>query len=103
MKKVVEERKDIVFFIKMYPLKQIQPEAYDKAKAILCEKSLALLDDAFQRKPLPKPSCDTKAVDESIQLAQRLGIQSVPTLIMPDGRVIPGARDAKPLIELITR
>ena len=100
MKKIVEERKDIAFFIKMNPLKN-HPGAYEKAKAIVCEKSLALLEDAHSGKPLPKPNCETTAVDESMKLAEKLGLSSVPTLILPDGRIMPGYKDAKTLINLI--
>jgi thiol:disulfide interchange protein DsbC len=100
MKKIIEERKDIAFYFKMYPLKS-HPAAYEKAKAIVCEKSLALLDDAYEKKPLPKPNCDTNAVDESIKLAEKLGLSSVPTSILPDGRVMPGFKDAKTLLTLI--
>jgi thiol:disulfide interchange protein DsbC len=100
MKKIIDERKDIVFYIKVYPLKN-QPEAYEKSKTILCEKSLALLEDAFEKKPIPKPKCETSAVDENIKLAQKLGITSVPSLVLPDGRVFPGYKDARSLIQLI--
>jgi thiol:disulfide interchange protein DsbC len=102
MKKVIKDRKDIVFFIKMFPLK-IHPGAYDKAKAITCEKSLALLEDAFEKKQLPAPKCKTTIVDETLKLAERLGISGAPILIMPDGRVITGYRDANALKELIDR
>ena len=84
----------------MFPL-QSHPEAYQKSKSILCEKSLSLLEDAFDKKPIPKPKCETAAVDESMKLAQKIGINSVPTLILPDGRMIPGYKDAKTLITLI--
>jgi thiol:disulfide interchange protein DsbC len=100
MKQIIEERKDIVFYIKVYPLKN-QPGAYEKSKSIVCEKSLALLEDAFEKKPIPKPKCETSAVDENIKLAQKLSITSVPTLVLPDGRIIPGYKDAKTLINLI--
>lgn len=100
MKKVINERKDVAFYIKMFPL-NIHPGAYEKAKAIVCEKSLILLDNAFDKKELPKPKCETTAVDENIKLAQKLGISGTPALILPDGRVIPGAVEAKTLIELI--
>ena len=100
MKKVVEERKDIAFFIKMYPL-PIHPEAYEKSKAIFCEKSLRLLEDAFENKPLPKPTCETSVIDENIKLGNKLNISGAPALILPDGRVIPGYRDAKSLLTLI--
>ncbi len=84
----------------MFPLK-IHPGAYEKSKAIVCAKSLALLEDAFNNKPLPKSNCDTKAVDETMALAQKLGITSTPTSVMPDGRLIPGSFDDKTLIKMI--
>ena len=100
MKKIIEERKDIAFYLKMFPFTS-HGEAYEKSKSIVCEKSLTLLDDAYEQKPLPKPKCETAAVDETIKLAQKLGITTVPTLILPDGRFIVGATDAKTLISSI--
>ena len=100
MKKVIAERKDIAFYIKMFPL-PMHKEAYDKAKAIVCEKSLTLLDDAFEKKPLPKPKCETAVLDENIKLAEKLGISGTPAMIFPDGKVVPGAVDAKAIIEKI--
>lgn len=100
MKKVIEERKDIAFYIKMYPLK-IHPKAYEKAKAIVCEKSLALLEDSFAKKDIPKPKCETKVVDENIKLAEKLGISGTPTIIFPNGDLVSGALDAKKIIEMI--
>ncbi len=100
IKKVVQERKDVAFYKKMYPLK-IHPEAYEKSKAIVCEKSVELLEKAFEKKPLPKPKCETTAVDENIKLAEKLGISGTPVLVMPDGRLISGYREAKALKELI--
>jgi thiol:disulfide interchange protein DsbC len=100
MKRIIEERRDINFYIKMFPLKS-HPEANEKSKAIVCEKSLALLEVAFEGKPLPKPRCETSAVDENIKLGEKLGITSIPTLVLPDGRLISGYIDAKTLITLI--
>jgi thiol:disulfide interchange protein DsbC len=102
MKKIVEERKDIAFYIKMNPLKT-HPQAYDKAKAILCEKSLKLLDEVHEKKPIPKPSCETTLVDDQMKQAEKIGVTSVPTLILPDGRVVPGFKDAQTLIPMITK
>ena len=100
MKKVIEKRKDIAFFIKMYPL-AMHKGSYEEAKAIVCEKSLALLDDAFAKKPLPAPKCDTKAVDDNIKLAEKLGIRGTPAIILPSGIMVPGYKDADSLIALI--
>jgi thiol:disulfide interchange protein DsbC len=96
LKEVIAERKDVVFFVKMFPL-PIHKEAADKAKAIVCEKSLALLDAAFEKKPVAKAKCKTSAVDDNITLGKKLGITGTPTLVMPDGRVISGFRDANAL------
>ncbi len=97
MKKVIEERKDIAFFIKMFPL-PMHKGAYDKAKAVVCEKSLALLEDAYEKKEMPKSKCETTAVDDTMKLAENLGITGTPALIFPDGKIIPGAVDAKTII-----
>ena len=102
MKKVIKERKDIVFFIKLYPL-PMHKDAYAKAKAIICEKSLELLEDAFEKKPMPKPKCETTAVDDNVKLAEKLGISGTPAMVMPDGRLIPGYMDADALIKSIDR
>jgi thiol:disulfide interchange protein DsbC len=100
MKKVVEERKDVVFLIKMFPL-SMHPGSYEKAKAIVCEKSIALLEDAFAKKELPKAKCETTVLDENIKLAEKLGLHGTPALIFSDGSVVPGAIDAKTIISKI--
>jgi len=102
MKKVITERKDIAFYIILYPL-AMHKDAYGKAKAIICEKSLDLLEAAFEKKPLPKPSCDTKAIDENIKLAEKLGITGTPAVIFPDGTLVPGAMEADAIIQQIDK
>lgn len=101
LKKVVETDPDVVFFIKLMPLVKIHPEAYKISKAILCEKSLQLLEDSFAGKPVPEPSCESDAVDRTLKLAQDLGIGSTPTLILPDGRLAPGYRPAEDILKMI--
>ncbi|MBI5199080.1 MAG: thioredoxin fold domain-containing protein [Nitrospirae bacterium] len=101
MKKVIEKRKDIAFYIKLYPLVRIHPSAYEKSKTILCEKSLKLLEDAYEGKQLPKPTCEAKEIDENIKLAAELGISGTPTIIMPNGKVFIGLLTAERLTGLI--
>lgn len=100
MKKVVSERKDIAFYIKMFPL-PMHKEAYGKSKTIVCEKSLAVLEDAFEKKSLPQSKCETSAIDENIKLAEKLGITGTPAIILPDGRIIPGYKDAKGITDMV--
>jgi len=102
IKTILEKRKDIAFYIKMYPL-AIHPEAKETSKAILCSKEPAkLLDDAFAGKKLPKAECDSsEIVEDNIKLATELEIRGTPALILPDGRLFPGYAPADVLLGLI--
>jgi thiol:disulfide interchange protein DsbC len=40
-------------------------------------------------------------VEETIRLGRSMGINSTPTLVLPDGRVMPGYREAAELRKLI--
>jgi thiol:disulfide interchange protein DsbC len=102
MKKVIEKRKDIAFFIKMFPL-PFHKGADVKSKAIVCEKSMDLLDAALDNKPIPEPKCETKAIEENIKLGEKLGIRGTPAIILPSGNIIPGYKDADSLIGLIDK
>jgi thiol:disulfide interchange protein DsbC len=105
MKKVVETRKDIMFHIVLFPIIQLHPEAYMKSKAIVCEKSnkkaLKMLEDAFDKKSLPDPSCDTDAIDRNIALGKKYNIRGTPTIIFQDGSRKSGAVQAGELIKLM--
>jgi len=101
LKKIVSERKDIAFYIKLFPLVKLHPDAYRKSKSIVCERSLQLLDNAFSGKDIPSPSCETDQVDKNIKLGESLGIRGTPTLILQDGTVLSGYTTADKLIALI--
>ena len=103
MKQVIEKRKDIAFYIKLFPL-PMHKDAYGKAKAIACGNfSLALLDDAFEKKPLPEAKCETTVIDDIMKLAEKLGINGTPAIIFPDGRLVPGALDADAIIKAVDK
>lgn len=102
IKKVTEKRTDIVFFIKMYPL-PFHKDAYKKSRSIVCEKSLTLLEDAFAKKSLPEPKCETTVLDDNIELAKKLNIRGTPAIILPNGSIIPGYKDVDSLISLVDK
>jgi thiol:disulfide interchange protein DsbC len=105
MKKVLTKRNDVAFYMKLLPLVQLHPKAYDKSKAIVCEKSnekaLQMLEDAYVKKEISAPACDTKVIDENISLAGKLGIRGTPAIIFEDGRTARGAVSADELIKKI--
>lgn len=100
IKKIVAKRSDLAFYIKMYPL-AMHPGAYEKSKAIVCQKSPKLLDDAFAGKKLPKAECETQEIDNNIKLAEELGISGTPAMILPDGRLVPGYIPGDALLGII--
>ncbi len=107
MEKVVQQHSDIAFFIKMFPL-AMHPNAKIKAKAILCakakddnSKAAAMLSDALHGKDVPAPDCESDQVEKNIALAKELHIASTPTLIMPDGRVLPGYKKADEIVKAL--
>lgn len=100
LKKVIAENKDIVFYLKLMPLK-IHPDSYWKSQSIMCSGSLQMLEDNFEKKPIPRPSCQSPVIEENLRLATELGISGTPTLIMPDGFVLFGGRNAKGILDLV--
>jgi thiol:disulfide interchange protein DsbC len=102
LKKVIAETKDIAFYLKLVAL-PMHRDARWKAESILCSKSLQLLEDNFEKKSIPKPGCETKAVEDNINLSKALDITGTPTMIMPDGLVVVGGRDANTIINMAER
>jgi len=100
MKKIVEKRKDIAFYIKFLPL-EFHKDAYWKAQSIVCNKSLKMLEDNFAKKEIPRPGCTTEEVNNSMKLAASFGISGTPSLILPDGRIREGAMPETDLLDLI--
>jgi thiol:disulfide interchange protein DsbC len=100
MKQIIATRKDIAFYIKMYPL-EFHKDAYWKSKSIVCNNSLQLLQDCFDKKEIAKTDCKTEEVDNNLKLAKSLGITGTPAIILPDGRLRIGAMPEAELIKLI--
>jgi thiol:disulfide interchange protein DsbC len=100
MKKVVAQRKDVAFYLIMFPL-EMHKDAFRKAQAILCDKSLTVLDDAFTGKEVANPKCSAEAVERTKKLGESLGVSSTPTLVREDGTVMSGSLPADKLSEWI--
>ncbi len=100
MKKVVAKRKDIAFYILLYPL-PMHKGAYKKAQAIECSKSIEVLDDAFSGKPVPEPTCGNEQLERNLAYGRKIGVNGTPTLVRQDGQMISAALPADKLIEWI--
>jgi thiol:disulfide interchange protein DsbC len=98
LKKALVERPDIAWLIKLMPIKT---GSRDAVETILCDKSLELLDAAFAGKQLPPPNCKNPAIDLTLNIAAGLGIRSTPTLIMPNGQILPGYKELEHLLKVV--
>lgn len=99
-KGIVAKNPDVAFFVRPFPRNGDRP-TYETTLSIVCAGTAQALEDAFAGKPLPKGECGSKAVDETIQAAKRFNIRSTPTMVFPDGRVVPGALEAEAILSLL--
>jgi thiol:disulfide interchange protein DsbC len=102
LKKLAAIAPDVAIYVMLYPL-PMHPGAYDKSRAVLETKSLDLMDKAFEGKEIPKPSKENskKDIDEIIAFANANGISGTPTMVMPDGKIEVGMRDAETLKKML--
>jgi thiol:disulfide interchange protein DsbC len=93
---------DVAIHVMLYPL-PMHPAAYDKSRTVFETKSPDLLDKAFEGKEIPKPTKESSkaAIDEIIKYANANGISGTPTMVMPDGKIEVGMRDAETLKRIL--
>lgn len=98
MKEAVEKRSDLLFQIKLMPIKASSRKV---AETIACSKSMEQLEAAFAKKEIPEASCESKVIEQNLAVAKSLGIRSTPTLILPNGQIFPGYKPLTALLEII--
>lgn len=102
LKKLATIAPDVAIHIMLFPL-PMHPGAYDKSRTVLETKSLELLDKAFEGKDVPKPTKESskKSIDEIVRFANANGISGTPTMILPDGTIQVGMRDAETMKKML--
>lgn len=102
LKKLAGIAPDVAIYVMLYPL-PMHPAAYDKSRTVFETMSQELLDKAFEGKEVPKPTKESskKAIDEIVKFANAHGINGTPTMVMPDGKIEVGMRDAETLKKML--
>lgn len=102
LKKLAGIAPDVAIYVMLYPL-PMHPAAYDKSRTVFETMSQDLLDKAFEGKEVPKPTKESskKAIDEIVKFANAHGINGTPTMVMQDGKIEVGMRDAETLKKML--
>lgn len=102
LQKLAKIAPDVAINVMLFPL-PMHPAAYDKCRTVLETMSHELLDKAFEGKEVPKPTKESSkiAIEEIIKFANANGISGTPTMIMPDGTIQVGMRDAETMKKML--
>jgi thiol:disulfide interchange protein DsbC len=95
----LKQIKDLRTFFFLYPL---TPASYQKAKAIWCSQNkIKALEETYEGKELRSPSCDTSPIDRNMQFGKRLLVESTPTLLFQNGKMMEGYTGSDTLENLL--
>ncbi len=85
----------------LYPRAGVNSESYEKAVSVWCMKDhKTALTAAKATGTIAKKTCDNP-VREHMALADSVGVTGTPTMVMEDGRVLPGYVPAQRLSKLL--
>jgi thiol:disulfide interchange protein DsbC len=85
-----------------WPREGIPSGSYNKIATAWCAKNPGqTLTQLKQRVPIPLNVCDDNPVASQLALGQRMGVQGTPSLVAPDGMLLPGYLPAADLVEAL--
>jgi len=84
-----------------YPRSGVNSESYYKAVSVWCAKDRkAAMTEAKSGKTPPRRDCDNP-VRAHMAAARAVGVSGTPTLVLEDGRVIPGYVEPQRLLQIL--
>lgn len=95
--------KNVTVYTFMMPLQQLHPQAKAKSIAVWCAADrVKAWDDLMRKNIVPAGSCENP-IDRNIALAESMGINGTPTIILTDGSMLPGAPSAAKLEQMLAK
>ena len=92
---------NVTIYLYLFPLEQLHPQAKAKAVGVWCAPDRAKAwDGLMRRNEAVSGQCDNP-IDRNVALAESLGINGTPTVILPDGSIIPGAPSSAKLDQML--
>jgi thiol:disulfide interchange protein DsbC len=94
---------NVTVYTFLYPV--LSPDSMEKSKAIWCSSDRAKTWESWMVDHQPPASaagnCDTSALEKNLALGRDLNVTGTPTIILSDGRRMPGAVSASALNEAL--
>ncbi len=85
-----------------YPRAGVPSPSYDKIATAWCaENPRETLTRLKNREPMPINVCSDNPVAEQFALGNQMGVRGTPALVLTDGRLIPGYRNAAELARIL--
>ncbi|WP_233864781.1 DsbC family protein [Paraburkholderia adhaesiva] len=89
---------NVTVYTFLYPV--LSPDSTAKAKQIWCSPDRAKAWQSWmleRQAPSAAANCNTAALDSNLELGAKMNVTGTPTVILADGRRLPGAVDASRL------
>lgn len=98
---------NVSIYTYLFPIGQLHPNVLDKARQVWCAQDRVAAWEALMRQGELLESADESdcehPIARNISLAERLGIDATPTLILEDGTLLQGYRSAAEIAALLTK
>lgn len=94
---------NVTIYLFMFPIEQLHPQSKAKSVAVWCSADRAKAWDGLMRRNENLSGSCENPIDRNVALAESLGINGTPTLILADGSIIPGAPPAAKLEQLLNQ
>jgi thiol:disulfide interchange protein DsbC len=94
---------DVTIYLFLYPI--LGPDSTDKSRNLWCAKDRggAWLDWMVRQKPAAEAKCDVAAVNRNVEFGKKYKIAGTPTMILEDGRRVPGALPSPEVEKLLAQ
>ena len=92
---------DVTIYTFLMPLEQMHPQSKGKSVGVWCAADKAKAwADLMSKSVVPSGNCENP-IERNLALAEKLGINGTPTIILSDGSMLPGAPSAEKLNQML--
>lgn len=93
---------NVTVYMFLYPI--LGPDSNDKSRNLWCAKDRAgaWMDWMLRAKAAPDAKCDVAALARNVEFGRKYRITGTPTMILADGRRVPGAIPAQEIEKLLS-